>query len=112
MSALDRTGPEAPRRPVTWREALDRLEQHADRAEQMIRGLSDDGPEPWAPPADLGPIPDEFVPRARQLLERQQRLMAAIPAALAGNRQHQQVTTRVSNATQAPTPSVYLDVSA
>lgn len=104
--------PEAPRRPVTWREALDRLEQHADRAEQMIRGLGDADLEPWAPPVDLGPIPDEFVPRARQLLERQQRLMAAIPSAMTGNRQQQQVASRVSNATQAPTASVYLDVSA
>lgn len=104
--------PAEPRRPVSWREALDRLEEHADRAEQMIRGLATGDDAPWTPPTDLGPIPDEFLPRARQLLERQQALMAAIPTALTSTRQQQQVTDRVSSATTRPTGSVYLDVSA
>ncbi|NHA00568.1 hypothetical protein G5V59_12525 [Nocardioides sp. W3-2-3] len=56
----------APRRPLSWREALDRLEAHAERAEEMIGGEADPGDAPWLPPTDLGPIPDEFVPRARQ----------------------------------------------
>lgn len=106
------SGPEVPRRPVSWREALDRLESHADRAEQMIRGLAAPAEPPWTPPTDLGPIPDEFVPRARQLLERQRRLMSAIPAVLDDNRAQQAVASRVSGATLAPQRPVYLDVSA
>lgn len=99
-------------RPVTWREALDRLEAHADRAEQMISGEVSTSEPPWMPPTDLGPIPDEFLPRARQLLERQQRLMAAIPAMLSDKHQQRRVADRVAGATTAPARPVYLDVTA
>ncbi len=101
-----------PRRPVSWREALDRLEAHAERAEQMIGGDGDPGQEPWLPPTGLGPIPDEFVPRARQLLARQQKLMEAIPAMLSDKHQQRQVADRVADATTAPHHPVYLDITA
>ena len=104
--------PEQPARPATWREALDRLEAHADRAEGLIRGLASDDAPPWAPPADLGPMPEEFIPRARLLLERQQHLMAAIPSILADTRQQQRLADRVSDATVGPAAPVYLDVTA
>lgn len=102
----------APRRPLSWREALDRLEAHAERAEEMIGGDAGPGEVPWLPPADLGPIPDEFVPRARQLLARQQALMEAIPAMLSDKHQQRQVADRVADATTAPTSPVYLDITA
>lgn len=101
-----------PRRPVTWREALDRLEAHADRAEQLISGHDPRQEPPWMPPTDLGPIPDEFLPRARQLLERQQRLMAAIPAMLSDRQHQRRVADRVAGATTVPSRPVYLDVTA
>ncbi|KRB79946.1 hypothetical protein ASE01_00055 [Nocardioides sp. Root190] len=101
-----------PRRPVTWREALDRLEAHADRAEQMIRGQVPPDEMPWLPPSDLGPIPDEFVPRARHLLERQRQLMSAIPAMLSDNHHQRRVADRVADATIGPAQPVYLDVTA
>ena len=104
--------PERPARPVSWQEALDRLEAHADRAERMLQGLGATDIEPWTPPADLGPMPLGFLPRARLLLERQQRLMAAMPSVLADLRQQQRVTDRVSEATTTPAPPVYLDVIA
>ncbi|MCX6400749.1 MAG: hypothetical protein NTX33_12580 [Propionibacteriales bacterium] len=104
--------PERPRRPVTWREALDRLEEHADRAERMLQGHRTAEDAPWQPPTDLGPIPDEFLPRARVLLERQQRLMAAIPGILSDTRQQQRVADRVSDATTTRSVPVYLDVTA
>lgn len=99
-------------RRVTWREALDRLEAHADRAEELIRGHAAPDDVPWSAPEDIGPIPDEFVPRARQLLARQQRLMAAIPALITDTRRQQQVAGRVSEATTAPARPVYLDITA
>lgn len=101
-----------PRRPVTWREALDRLEAHADRAEQMIRGHAAPDELPWLPPAELGPIPDEFVPRARHLLARQQQLMAAIPALLSDKHHQRRVADRVADATSTPAHPVYLDITA
>ncbi|MFC5731570.1 hypothetical protein [Nocardioides vastitatis] len=61
---------------------MDRLEAHADRAEGVIRGLAAPDATAWAPPTDLGPIPDEFIPRARLLLERQRLLLAAVPSVL------------------------------
>ncbi|MBM7516393.1 hypothetical protein [Nocardioides nitrophenolicus] len=110
------TGPQRPERPSSWTEALDRLEAHADHAEQMLRGVPAGGTgavlEPWLPPADLGPLPGELVPRARTLLARQQRLMAAIPAVLDDNRRQQQVADRVGRATTTPPGPVYLDVTA
>lgn len=101
-----------PRRPVTWREALDRLEAHADRAERMIRGHVAPDEMPWLPSSDLGPIPDEFVPRARHLLERQRQLMSAIPAMLSDNHHQRRVADRVADATVASSKPVYLDVTA
>ena len=108
-----------------WDEELRRLEAHADRAEQVMRGLvpspgdpgSPDSPDgelsaTWEAPVGLGPMPEEFLPRARILLERQQRLMAAIPAAIASNRHQRRVAVRVSDATATPGGPVYLDVTA
>ncbi|WP_436698132.1 hypothetical protein [Nocardioides sp. BYT-33-1] len=105
----------APDRPASWVEALDRLEAHADHAERMLQGstaATGGAPAPWLPPAELGPLPNDLVPRARQLLARQQRLMAAIPTVLAGTRRQQQVTDRVGRATTLPPAPVYLDVTA
>lgn len=104
--------PGQPDRPATWREALDRLEAHAERAERMLQGLGAPDVEPWTPPVELGPMPEEFLPRARLILERQQKLMAAIPAVLTDTRQQQRVADRVSGATTAPAGPVYLDVTA
>ena len=107
------TSPDDADRPASWTEALDRLEAHADRAEQMLRGVSAaPAPPPWQPPADLGPLPNELVPRARMLLARQQRLMAAIPGALSGNRRQQRVADRVGEATASTSTPLYLDVTA
>ncbi|TNM44213.1 hypothetical protein FHP29_05775 [Nocardioides albidus] len=110
------TGPEPPARPRTWTEALDRPEAHADRAERMLRGGAADATgttvEPWLPPTDLGPMPSHLVQRARGLLARQQRLMAAIPHVLADTRGQQQVADRVGRATTSSPLPVYLDVTA
>lgn len=104
--------PSSPDRPASWVEALDRLEAHAERAERLLQGLGAPDIAPWTPPSDLGPMPEEFIPRARILLERQQKLMAAIPSVLADNRQQQRVADRVSDATTGPSAPVYLDVIA
>jgi hypothetical protein len=105
--------PRQPERTTNWQEALDRLEAHAERAERLLQGLGAPDIEPWTPPAGLGPMPEDFLPRARLLLERQQKLMAAIPSVLADTRNQQRVAERVSDATAGPAdPPVYLDVTA
>lgn len=105
-----------PLAPETWQEALDRLEAHVDRAERIIGGLiapdDDREVEAWVEPTGLGPVPAAFVERARQLLERQERLIATLPALLADTRQQRQVAAKVGRATRGPSTPVYLDVTA
>ncbi|TIC83514.1 hypothetical protein E8D34_15375 [Nocardioides sp. GY 10113] len=102
--------------PESWEEALVRLEAHVDRAEGIISGLAapDDerDAEPWVEPTGLGPMPTEFLFRAKELLERQQRLMATLPALLADNQAQRQVASKVSDATATKAGPVYLDVTA
>ncbi|MEQ6901940.1 hypothetical protein [Nocardioides sp. YIM 152588] len=106
----------APKAPESWEEALQRLEAHVDRAEGIISGLAapdeDHTHEPWVEPTGLGPMPTEFLFRAKELLERQQRLMATLPALLADNQSQRAVAAKVSDATAVKSGPVYLDVTA
>lgn len=109
-----RTGSVRP--PESWQEALERLEAHVDRAEGIIRGLippdAERDVEPWVEPTGLGTMPAEFVFRAKQLLERQERLIATLPALLADTDQQRRVASKVDNATRTPRVPIYLDVTA
>ena len=102
----------------SWEQALDGLEAHVVRAEQIIAGMlpadsvESAGSVPWSPPTGLGPLPAEFVFRARTLLERQERLIAAIPQVLAETGKQRRLADRVGDATTNPTLPVYLDVTA
>lgn len=103
---------------ASWEQALDALDAHVVRAEQIIAGMLPEdsagalGSTPWSPPVGLGPLPAEFVFRARTLLERQERLIAAIPRVLAETDKQRRVAARVSDATTTPAVPVYLDVTA
>ncbi|MGO4384473.1 hypothetical protein [Specibacter sp. RAF43] len=62
---------------LRWQEALDQLQQHAERAIEMARNrrnlAATDGMEgDWAPPADLGALPAALARRARQLVTLQE----------------------------------------
>jgi hypothetical protein len=100
---------------AVWEAELDRLELDVVRVEHMLAGTSTDVPaaEPWVPPALPGPMPLELAPRARDLLDRQDRAGAALRDALASAQRQLAYSARVSGAT-APVRSepVYVDLEA
>jgi hypothetical protein len=94
-----------------WEQALGELEQHVGMAERMIRDRLVSEPLDWQAPEELGPMPDEFVFRARQLLRRQQALIDAIPGILASTSDQRKVLGRISDATgRSPLP-LYIDLA-
>ena len=94
-----------------WESALADLEEHVAVAERMVRGQLVTEPLGWRPPEDLGPIPDEFIFRARHLLRRQQALIDAIPGILASTTNQQRVLGRIHDATARSTSPIYIDVA-
>ncbi|HWU22009.1 MAG TPA: hypothetical protein VN088_10820 [Nocardioides sp.] len=94
-----------------WDSALGDLETHVAEAERLVRGRLGGALATWAPPGDLGPVPDEFLFRARQLLRRQQALIDAIPGMMSTTGGQQRVLGRIADATGRPTVPVYIDVA-
>jgi hypothetical protein len=65
-------------KPHNWSEVLDRFEQQLEAYRACL--LGGELPEPYSLPIDLGSIPRELVPRARELLELNRGIEAAIEA--------------------------------
>jgi hypothetical protein len=96
-----------------WESELDRLELEVLRVERMLGGGGPMPSDSWTPPAVRGPIPDDLVLRARDLLERQERASTALREALAAAHKQIAFGTRVSDATAAAPPvPVYVDLQA
>ncbi|UMG92951.1 hypothetical protein [Nocardioides sp. TF02-7] len=66
----------------------------------------------WTAPSDPGPLPSAAVERARELLARQQRAIAALSPALAAARREVRVVGSVTAATGPAGAPAYLDVRA
>lgn len=94
-----------------WEAALDRLELDVELAEQMLTSSAPALPEPWEPPNLRGPMPDDLLPRARLLHERQLAAARDIALAATANRRHVALTSKLSS-TVPPDVPVYLDVTA
>ncbi len=94
-----------------WEAALDRLQMDVELAEQLLVSATPLPPQPWQPPNLRGPMPDDLMPRARLLHERQ--LAAARDIALAASATRRQVAlaNKVTDTYAADVP-VYLDVTA
>jgi hypothetical protein len=98
---------------AVWEDELDRLELEVLRVERMLGGAGPMPADSWTPPAVRGPIPDDLVMRARDLLERQERASTALREALASAHKQIAFGTRVSGATTAThSVPVYLDLRA
>jgi hypothetical protein len=98
-----------------WEQALTALETQLAGVETLLDG-TDPGKQTqveWVPPTDLGPLPAELEPRARQLLTRQLEVAAGLTEQMSAVRNQQNLATRVSEAT-SPEHSrpVYLDMDA
>jgi hypothetical protein len=94
-----------------WLDALDRLEVDVERAEQMLRA-HDPAPMPeWQPPVVHISLPEDLVPRARLILERQLAVANDITRAITTNQQQRALTSKISANIPADIP-VYLDITA
>jgi hypothetical protein len=96
---------------TSWVEALDRLELDVEHAEQMLR-VNDPEPMPaWEPPVMHMSMPEDLVPRARLILERQLAVTNDITRAMVSTQQQRAFTSKVSANIPADVP-VYLDITA
>lgn len=105
---LDAASPDSDFRAV-W------VEVDVDEAEEL---LASNQPEPllhpvteWEPPAVRGPMPEDMVPRARLVLERQLAITHLLTQRLASTTQQQRLTRAVRE-TATPDLPVYLDITA
>lgn len=60
---------------MTWDDVLDDLEK---QAENLAAGDVEGWPEPFAPPANLGPLPERLADRAAEVLDK---MLAAVTVA-------------------------------
>ena len=98
-----------------WEAELNRLELDVVRVERMLAGDSTSVPvtRPWMPPVVREPLPHDLVPRARALLDRQDRAGTALRRALASAGKQLAYGSRVGDATTSgPAQPVYLDLEA
>ena len=94
---------------VSWTEALARLELDADRAEQLIRdGRLLDAELPPCTPPQLGPMPENLVPRAHRILDRHTEIAAQLAHAARETRQHVALLNRIEQDSNDRVP-VYVD---
>lgn len=94
-----------------WEAALDRLAMDVELAEQLLSSATAVLPEPWEPPTLRGPMPDDLLPRARLLHERQLAAAQKIALAAAASRRQAALAAKVTD-TITPDVPVYLDVNA
>jgi hypothetical protein len=94
-----------------WEAALDRLEMDVELAERLLVSNTPVPPEPWEPPTLRGPMPEDLLPRARLLHERQLAAARDITLAASANRRQVALTARLT-AVVPPDVPVYLDITA
>jgi hypothetical protein len=94
-----------------WESALDRLELDVELAEQLLASAAPVPPEPWEPPRLREPMPEDLIPRARLLHERQLKAARDIALAASATRRPVALATKVTDTYAADVP-VYLDVTA
>lgn len=97
---------------AVWEHELSRLEVDVVRIERLARTFETGAPEPWNPPQVPGPMPEDLIPRAQELLDRQAAAREAVTAALADARGQLSLTERVFRATGSEDRPIYLDIEA
>jgi hypothetical protein len=98
---------------AVWEAILRRLEVDLGRSEHALSGTPHDDVEPWTAPCDAPPLPEDLLPRARDLLARQERLKSLLSGALVETLERRRAATpRHAHATHAPRRPAYLDVHA
>jgi hypothetical protein len=96
-----------------WETEIDRLELEVIRIERLVRGLISAPVDPWKPPAVPGEMPTDLIPRAAELLSRQEEARAALAVALVEAQRQVAYAERVAGATgRTLTEPIYLDLEA
>jgi hypothetical protein len=97
---------------AAWEAVLDRLENDAAKVEQVL--FSGEMPElaTWELPRTHGPIPEDLLPRAREIQRRQAAAMEVLYEALRATRRHQALTDRVNRTTATRPSPAYVDITA
>lgn len=96
---------------VEWVAVLDRLEEHLTLTERAVADQIVPPTESWEPPTGIAPLPDVFLARARNLLNRQQALIDVIPTLMTNANDQRRVLHRIDEATGQQTRPVYLDIA-
>jgi hypothetical protein len=99
-----------------WGAALDELELTLAQTERLLDGGLVDGRDipAWSPPQLPGPIPAQYVVRARTLLGRQQALISETVAATVGIRQKIELLDKLTGSRRGAREErpVYVDLTA
>jgi hypothetical protein len=95
-----------------WTAALDDLEMDVAVTEARLTDehrMAEVPPaDPWQPPQSLGALPEEFLPRADEILTRQLSVAQEIARRLISTRKQQAVTARIETGERVKRP-LYLD---
>ncbi|MGN6577204.1 MAG: hypothetical protein ACTHKG_16145 [Nocardioides sp.] len=99
-----------------WGAALDELELTLEQTERILNGEPLDEVEAtgWNPPPVSGPIPAQYVVRARTLLDRQQALISETVTATVGIRQKLDLLDKLTGSRRGARDEhpVYVDLTA
>lgn len=97
---------------VTWEDVLTRLEHDVARVEQAVAAGEPPECPPWEPPVLTEPLPEQLVPRAVALIERQERAAAALTRASTTTARQRRVNGQLRDGAAEPRTAVYVDVRA
>lgn len=97
---------------ATWERILDGLEADLARSESALTAAPEVPDDSWTPPEGAPAMPAALLPRARDLLARQEALQAPLAAALHEILEQRRAATPRAGATHAPVRAAYLDIRA
>lgn len=95
---------------AAWEAELERLELDVARAESLLAAHAPEPLPAWEPPR-IGPLPEDLVPRARLVLERQLAVAHLLTQRISSTGQQRRLTERIRENAEPDVP-VYVDVSA
>ncbi|MEV1288095.1 hypothetical protein [Micromonospora sp. NPDC049679] len=97
---------------LAWTRALDEMELDVAAAEALLtethRASDTALPDPWRPPAGIGPLPLKLLPRAQRLLARQTAAAQALARQMVANRQQTAMVARIETGESLNRPA-YVD---
>jgi hypothetical protein len=97
---------------AAWERILQQLEDDLVRAESALGPAPAVSGDTWTPPVGAPPLPEELLPRALDLLERQEAVLAPLTAALGEIVELRGAVTPRAGATHAPVRAAFLDIRA